>query len=179
MVTVSRRYDEVAIAARQTYREVFDRGVDELLLHAACLDGQLFEFCSSFFSNWDENDREYFQGLMRNPYPLDPRLALAGLIAKNVVTCKRSDEEFVRRKMEAEGNEAVLSVIEDYMEQDELRLTAEKNSYWLEGDSQKFRGESIGEVQLGPEESRKSALVYRVDPGTGGETEILMLAPEA
>lgn len=84
---------------KQAYRDVFDAKADELLLHEACLTNQIFEFCFPFVPTWTFADHNYFQALMRNPYPLIPPVPWAGLVAENVALCKESDEELIRQRL--------------------------------------------------------------------------------
>ena len=141
---------------RQAYRSVFDQSADELLLHEACVTGHLFEFCSPFFPAWTSADKEYFQTLMVNPYPLISPVSLAGLVAENVMSCKKSDEEFFRRKLAAEArDDYVLFAVDDTHESEILRIMGELNSHRLEGSlqrvegsPQRLEGHDIGEVQL-------------------------------
>lgn len=162
---------------RQIYREVFDQNADELLLHEACLAGRIFEFCSPFFPTWTSADQEYFQNLMTNAYPLTPPVPWAGLVTENVIFCKESNKDFVGQKLAAEDRDDVLFVIDDDEEEGLLRMAAEVNSYRLEEDPQRFEGQDTGVVQLSPEESRRGYFVTSVNPVTGHEQRVLMLAP--
>ena len=162
---------------RQACREVFDRGVDELLLHEACLAGRIFDICSSFCPTWTSTDREYFQELMVNPYPLQPPVPWAGLVVENLAFCKESDKELVGQKMAMESSDSILFVIDDALEGDMLRMMGEFNSYRLEEDPHRFQDQDNSIVQLSPEESRRAHYVVSIDPVTGCERHILVLAP--
>lgn len=160
---------------RQTYRAVFDENADELLLHEACLAGKIFDFCSPLFPRWASDEREYFQALMANPYPLIPPVPWAGLVAEEVRFCKERDKEIVSQRLAAEGSESVLFVLGDALEGRVLRKMGEANSYWLETDPRTFSNQNTGYVELSPEQSRRA---HFVDPVNGNEWRILPLAPQ-
>lgn len=161
---------------RQAYCEVFDQGADELLLHEACIAGQIFQFCFQFFPSWTSADQNYSQELMVNHYPLRPSVPWAGLVAENVIFCKESNKGFVSQKLAAEGSEHVLFVIDDAFEDGFLRMMGQMNSYRLEGDMRRFEGD-IYDARLSPEESRRARFVVSVNAVTGYEQQVLVLAP--
>lgn len=162
---------------KQAYREVFDKKADELLLHEACLSNRILEFCSPFIPTWTFADRDYFEALMENPYPMIPPRTWAGLVAKNVALCKESDEEVVRQKLTDEGrdDDVVLFVIPDDHEEGIRRLMADTNSYRLGESLQRYDGQDIVEARLSPEESRKALLQISVDRETGQGRKVLLL----
>ena len=171
------------IRLRQSYREIFDQKVDELLLHEACLAGQLFEFCSPFFlpTTWTLEDREYFQALMKNPYPLTPHVPWAGLVVENVACCKESNENLIRQMLADEGgdDDVVLFVIPDEQEDEIQQTMANLNSYRLrESVSRRYDGDGQDMVvNLSPEEVQRATFQINVDPETRERQRILLLGP--
>ena len=163
---------------KQAYREVFDKRADELLLHSACLTNRILEFCLPLIPTWTLADRNYFQSLMGNQYPLIPPLPLAGLVATNVALCKESDEEIIRQKLADEGrddDDVVLFVIPDDHEEGIQQMMADMNGSRLRQSRQRYDGMDMVEARLSPEEGRKALLQIAVDRDTGkGRKELLL-----
>ena len=151
-----------------------DRRVDELKLHAACLQNRVSEFCSFFLQ---QDDMTHLSPLMENPYPLDPPLALAGLVAKDVICCKESDRETVMAALKDEDKRKVLLTHPDEITASYEDAIASWNDHvlGLEGDRLDESVE-IPMDRLHPDHRKKVQMVQQID-SKGQKIMNLLLLP--
>lgn len=78
------------MALKAAYGKVLqEESVDESQIACYMLQNRVFEFCSYLLQT---DDMTHLSPLMKNPYPLDPPNALAGLVAQDIVCVRESDK---------------------------------------------------------------------------------------
>jgi hypothetical protein len=93
---------------RAYYSAYFAKGLDEMALHRACVDGNLASFLVSVLGA-----PPFPSAVLLNSYPL-PGCGHMGLIAKETpIFCTESDYLVVSEKLKADGNDAVVWTIPD------------------------------------------------------------------
>ncbi|KAF2165949.1 hypothetical protein M409DRAFT_23679 [Zasmidium cellare ATCC 36951] len=92
---------------REMYSRYFARGLDEMELHQACIEGNLFPFLTSRLG-----DLSLRSELLSNPYPLD-QCNHMGLVARKVAICTEADYDVVCEKFKADGDDSVVWTIPD------------------------------------------------------------------